>query len=335
MHSLLQLALLLCGGAAATSNYPTLELIAAAAVPMTSLNADAAFEGGTLLRTASGLHLFTTDITQGIVNTTLVYYHAIDSNSNFSFGRTLGTSTGLPGSPKGSLWAPMPAWDEGSNRWQLYYVMYYAFGPAHPQDPNWGGQIMRAVSSQAGADGIGGPYVDAGVVLQPDNSSQPWEGLTGTDSISPPFLLPDNSTWAAFYGSAGSMGQKNGLVTAPSLQGPFERVRPSSLVDFNNGTTENPVVTYLAPQRLYVAVFDSLKHDPQGKSQQFRGFGIAWSKDGLHWSEAAVVDVGGFGGRTPLRLLDEGNGIVSVYYTICPCGKPIPERVWRATFHLR
>ena len=45
-------------------------------------------------------------------------------------------------------------------------------------------------------------YTDIGVVLQPGPASQAWEGLQGTDSISPPFLLPDNTTWAAFYGSA-------------------------------------------------------------------------------------------------------------------------------------
>ena len=45
---------------------------------------------------------------------------------------------------------------------------------------------------------------------------------------------------------------------------------------------------------LYVAVFDTLKHDPppHGRSQQFRGFGVTWSRDGLSWSAADVVDVG-------------------------------------------
>ena len=59
------------------------------------------------------------------------------------------------------------------------------------------------------------------VVIKPDASSQPWEGLQGADSISPPFLLPDNTcrTFAAFYGSAGSLGQRNGLVTASELGG--------------------------------------------------------------------------------------------------------------------
>jgi hypothetical protein len=64
------------------------------------------------------------------------------------------------------------------------------------------------------------------------------------------------------------------------------------------------------------------------------GFGISWSRDGLKWSAADVVDVGKEGARTPLRLLPEPDGTVSVWYTICPCGRPVPERVWHATFRL-
>ena len=102
-------------------------------------------------------------------------------------------------------------------------------------------------------------------------------------------------------------------MTATSLGGQFVRRLPSALTDFNNGRSENPVVTYLegknleagqnlegtlerdgVGQGLYVAVFDTLKHDPppHGRSQQFRGFGITWSHDGLNWSSADVVDVG-------------------------------------------
>ena len=96
------------------------------------------------------------------------------------------------------------------------------------------------------------------------------------------------------------------------------------------------MVTFLEDLELYVAVFDTLKHDPppHGRSQQFRGFGITWSRDGLVWSPADVVDVGAQGARTPLRLLAEPDGTVTVYYTNCPCGQPVPERLWQATFRL-
>lgn len=106
--------------------------------------------------------------------------------------------------------------------------------------------------------------------------------------------------------------------------------------DVPTGRSENPIVTYLQTHGIYVAVFDTLKHDPppNGRSQQFRGFGITWSRDGMAWSDADVVDVGVQGARTPLRLLPEPDGTVSVYYTNCPCGKPVPERLWRASFKL-
>ena len=148
---------------------------------------------------------------------------------------------------------------------------------------------MHAVSTVAGIQGIGGPYRDVGVVLRPDADSQPWEGVQGTDSISPPFLLPDNKTFAAFYGSAGIWGQRNGLVTASQLGGQFTRWLPSAMVDFrtspqnhsnqkvpsnvSDARSENPVVTFLDRLGLYVAVFDTLKHDPppHARSQQFRG----------------------------------------------------------------
>eukprot|EP01052_Picozoa_sp_SAG31_P068637 SAG31_NODE_27441_length_426_cov_0.636086_1_plen_128_part_01 len=91
---------------------PRLELIRTAPAPMALPSATTAFEGGTLLRTTTGLHLFTTDVSHGIVNTSLVYYHAANTATNFSFVREVSCcSRGAAGGPRGSLWAPMPAWD--------------------------------------------------------------------------------------------------------------------------------------------------------------------------------------------------------------------------------
>lgn len=154
--------------------YPTLELIQTAPLPMELPTPDTAFEGGTLLRTRTGSHLFLTDITRGIVNTSLVYYYAPPGYAtNFSYVRDVACcSSGAAGDAKGSLWAPMPAWDPEKNQWQLFYVMYRAYGKGHEQDPNWDGSIMHAASTVPGPDGIGGPYTDQAVVLRPDNNSQ-------------------------------------------------------------------------------------------------------------------------------------------------------------------
>ena len=86
--------------------------------------------------------------------------------------------------------------------------------------------------------------------------------MQGTDSLSPPFLLPDNATWAAFYGSAQTqragtsphdLGWYNGLVTAGSLGGQWVRRLPTALVDLNGGFSENPIVCRLPEALVYRA----------------------------------------------------------------------------------
>ena len=318
---------------------PQLRLLASSQLGMDLPGGAASFEGGTLLRTDdSALHLFTTDTSHGL-NTSLVYYRAKPPRSKmFSFVRQLVCcSTGrADGLPRASLWAPMPAYDEQLGSWRLYYVSYRSVQPTNATSWftnasgwwfNYDGRIEGAVSIVPGRDGIGGPYKDTGVVLQPDVGSQPWEGLQGTDSLSPPFLLPDNKTWAAFYGSAQTqragvsphnLGWYNGLATAPSLGGQWVRRTPS-LVDFNSGFSENPIVSWLSPSAIslagggsrggiYIALFDDL-------NQQSRGFGMSWSDDGLDWARPAdIVNVSG-GARTPLASMTEEDGTVSVYYT--------------------
>ena len=130
-------------------------------------------------------------------------------------------------------------------------------------------------------------------------------------------MLPDNVTWAAFYGSAqtelvprpaGKGIWWNGLVTTRKLGTPFKRRQPSSLVDFNGGGSENPVVTFLPKANLYLAVFDDLFGEA-------KGFGISFSANGLDWSTpASVVAVPG-GARTPMATIVEPDGGLSIYYT--------------------
>lgn len=139
--------------------------------------------------------------------------------------------------------------------------------------------------------GIGGPYDDERVVLNPGSDSQSWEGLQGTDSLSPLYLPPDNKTWVAFYGSAQmehatvrphNMSWYNGLVTASRLGDPFVRRTPSSLVNFNQGFSENLIVSYLASCKAYIAVFDAL-------DAEANGVGVSWSSDGLNWDTPSSI----------------------------------------------
>jgi len=301
------------------------------------------FEGGTVIRTDTGLHLFTTDTTGGVVNTSLVYYHApcVDLTCPFVFVRQLVCcSEGPLSGHRASLWAPMPVFDAAEEVYRLFYVQYSSSIPASNASGwfyNYDGQIASATSSVKGAKGIGGPYVAAApaVVLSPGKDSQSWEGLQGTDSISPPFLLPDNMTWAAWYGSAQT--QKiprphgiwwNGLVTTSKLGQPFVRRLPSALVDLNGGGSENPVVAYLAKEKLYLALFDDLFREGEG-------FGMSYSVDGLTWATPAVnVSVPG-GARTPmaslLSLSDPSK--LSVFYTNYGVAGG-PEQIRHAEFQL-
>jgi hypothetical protein len=282
------------------------------------------------------LHLFTTDTTHGIVNTTLVYYRAASASASFEFVRlavccSSGDQSGRD--HRASLWAPMPSYDPKAQLWHLFYVQYSSTANnASGWYSNFDGQIAHAVSSVPGPAGIGGPYTNRGVVLKPDEHSQNWEGLQGTDSISPPFVLPDGRRWAAFYGSAETQipasHQRphiwwNGLAIAQSLGGKFVRVTPSSLVNFNGGGSENPVVTFIPKHKLYVAVFDDL-HD------EANGFGLSWSADGLTWATPAARVLVPGGTRTPMAsILEEDGETLSVYYTA-----GAPERIWHGRFRL-
>jgi hypothetical protein len=97
---------------------------------------------------------------------------------------------------KAAVWAPMPFYDEASKRWNMYYVAYRS----KPNDDggwyvNYDGRIIRAISQTPGPAGLKGPWKDAGIALEPDwepwkeKRSQPWEGLQGTDSMSPPYAV--------------------------------------------------------------------------------------------------------------------------------------------------
>src|ERR1035441_5153521 len=85
--------------------------------------------------------------------------------------------------PRASLWGPLPVWNEKTGRWELFYVGYRSQNQTEPQWLlGYEGRIWRAVSKKKGLSGIGGPYEDVGVILEPGPLSDPWEGLQGTDS---------------------------------------------------------------------------------------------------------------------------------------------------------
>jgi hypothetical protein len=207
----------------------------------------------------------------------------------------------------------MPIFERSQDRWDLFYVAYDTGGAT-------GGRIWRATSTIRGRGGIGGPYKDAGIILQPDAQSQAWEGAQGTDSF---FPYRVKGGWLAFYGShGGKPGWQVGLAEAPSLAGPWKRREDGNPLPIEPVFIENPVVTRIG--ELYVAVYDCDVANPPDFNYhtEAHSVGYATSADGIHWSNGGRIIVQPPGPanwssdiRTPLGLIDEGGGIFTLFYT--------------------
>jgi len=275
------------------------------------------FEGGRVVKVGRTYHLFTSEMIADPIWVKMRLAHwRSDDRLRWTRVSTLFESSGdFTGTdPRASFWSPLPVYDEGDGRWNLFYVAYHA-EPNTPQQfrMNEKGRIWRAVSQTAGIDGVGGPYRDVGVVMQPDSTSQPWEGLQGTDSF---FPFKAGSRWLALYGSANTESMpiqhwRVGLASAPAIGGPWTR-RVGPNLPIEPTFIENPIVEKL-PDGTFAAVYDATT-DPDA-------IGFTWSKDGSEWSAGQSLVVQPSKGkwapevRTPLGLVSEGDGTYTVFYT--------------------
>lgn len=283
------------------------------------------FEGGTVVKLDEVYHLFTAEIfgEPKVVKTRLGHW---TSNNGKIFSRegTLFESSGnFDGSDdRASLWSPMPVFNDSLNQWELFYVTYRS-APKLPGKfselnfrHNTHGKIVRAVSIQSGKQGIGGPYEDVGVILEPGEKSDWWEGIQGTDSFYP-FKIKNK--WLSFYGSWRSNNDWNnklwfgvGLVSSSTLEGPWERCSKYNPVLINPVFVENPIV-YPLNDSVFICVFDT-GFDPNS-------IGYSFSKDGYHWEkEQKIIFPEGdpvWRGevRTPLSFIPDGDGNFLIYYT--------------------
>ena len=241
-----------------------------------------------------------------------------------TLAKSSGDQTGID--LKAAIWSPMPFYDEKSERWHMYYVGYRS----NPDDGSgwcvlYDSRIIHAVSQTPGLEGLDGPWKDIGIALKPDwepwkeNGSQPWEGLQGVDSMSPPYKV--GNKWLAFYGSAQMQVEHKrnkdypqwgvGLAEAPTLTGPWKRCAEGNPMPFGN-FAENPIVTPL-PDGAYMLVCDAAS----------LGIGYAWSPDGLRWSHMETIEIpndkawwGNRVTRTPLGLVPESDGSYTVFFMI-------------------
>ena len=275
------------------------------------------FEGGRVLKIDGTYHLFTSEMVGDPhwVKMRLGHWSSQDRLVWKRVGTVAESSGDFTGKdPRAALWSPLPVFDPKESRWNLFYVAYQA-APDTTQQwlTNHEGRIWRAVSSVPGEEGIGGPYRDVGVILQRGNDSDSWEGLQGTDSFFP-YRVGD--AWYALYGSAHTeklpiSSWQVGLAKAVDIGGPWTRCTAMNPLKVENRFIENPIVSQMG-DGTYIAVYDT---------DAPNAIGYTLSDDGIHWSAGQHLVVQEGNGiwatevRTPLGLVDEGNGAFSLFYT--------------------
>ncbi|QYM78179.1 hypothetical protein K0B96_12810 [Horticoccus luteus] len=281
------------------------------------------FEGGSVIYESGVFHLFTAEMADDPfwAKMRLAHWSSPDG-ANWQRVGTLYETPGtmIPGDTRFSLWSPMPIFNAAEDRWNLFYIAYRpGFGAG--EGLHMDGRVWRAISQQPGRSGIGGPYRDDGIVLQPDADSQPWEGQQGTDSFYP---WPVGGKWRAFYGSHNHVPHTPwlvGLAEAPALAGPWRRcpgVNPSPIEPH---FIENPIVVSTAAG--FIAIYDNCLSDagtpylPDG-----RHVGYSVSTDSVHWPQGRSVAVQPEGPanwsddvRTPLCLVSTGDDHCTMIYT--------------------
>ena len=299
------------------------------------------FEGGRVVKVDGTYHMFPTerrgasdrDESYDRIKTTVGHWTSEDcihwkrqSTILTSSGRYSETGNDVQENDRrGSLWAAMPVFNEKESRWNLFYVAYTVHPTVHPNHLH--GRIWRAVSEEPGIKGIGGPYKDDKVILQPnDKNAQDWEGLQGIDSF---FPFETDSGWLAFYGSAFSSLYPDtaprwnvGLAQADNLAGPWYRCYNNPVTAIHEIFTENPIVHRMEDGN-YLLVMDG-GPDYIGLPNKI---GYSTSKDGYHWESARYIDVSEVLPktwdvmRTPLGLVPEGDNEFSLIFNAIKNGK--------------
>jgi hypothetical protein len=305
-----------------------------------ALDIQGGLEGGRLLKIDGEYHIFPTEragspgaeSSLDRVKTRIGHWTSKDA-VNWSRVATLYQSSGNytditsdhPASDRrAALWSFMPVYNEEEGRWNGFYVAY----TVHPTiAPNHSfGRIWRAASQTPGIGGVGGPYEDIEIVMEPGLESHAWEGRQGVDSFFP-YQVDD--TWYALYGGAFPFENDNriegtrgkwfvGLAESSKLAGPWLRMGKdvNPVTSIHPWFVENPIITQL-PEQTYIAMFDG---GPE-RLKLPNMFGYSLSADGVHWSEAAYfpirtkVKMWWHTMRTPLGLIPEDDNVYTIVFT--------------------
>ncbi|MDR2146333.1 MAG: hypothetical protein LBE91_07740 [Tannerella sp.] len=302
------------------------------------------FEGGSVVKINGVYHMFPTERAgeEGIskyydrVKTRVGHWTSTDAihwTRQSTILQSSGTYALVPednpmNDRRSALWSYMPVFSAENNRW---YGFYLAYTTDRNIEPNHSfGRIWRCESEVEGIEGIGGPYRDIGIVIEPGLDSQLWEGRQGVASFYP---YHTGNGWYAFISGAYPFETKSdypydggskkkawyvGLAKSDKLEGPWTRMGEdiNPVTSIHPRFVENPIVSRL-PNGLYIAIFDG---GPDYLNLPNK-MGYTLSKDGLHWSLARYIPFDTKVKRwwtvmrTPLCLILEGDNIYTIVYT--------------------
>ncbi len=223
-----------------------------------------------------------------------------------------------PSNPRSEVWVTGVEFNEMENAWNIFYVAYRAGDSTKNEitKNDYQGRIWRAKSVKTGLDGIAGPYADMGIILEPDQNSQDWEGEQAVAAFNP---YKVGELWYAFYDGHNHTPLGNwpvGMATSKSLSGPWERMPAEhNPVPISPIFNENLQVTELKNGG-FLAIFDSM-----GDQE----IAYSLSDDGINWQPEVRLkiqaldnlwaDDGDHSTRTPLGAIEELDGTFTVLYT--------------------
>lgn len=278
------------------------------------------FETGQVVKLGSVYHMFVNEMFDRPHRDLRISYWTSTDAVNWKRQSTVVNS--IPGrtptNTRSEVWLTSVIFNEAEGAWNIFYVAYRAGDSTKGEiaGNDYTGRIWRAKSVLKGRDGIAGPYADMGIVLQPDSTSQWWEGEQAVASFSP---YKAGNTWFALYDGHNHLprtGWPDGMAFAPHLNGPWTRMpegfNPLKIVD---SFAENHIVCRLKDGR-YLMVFDSLGDQEIGYST---------STDGVNWAHETRIKIqspgkiwalpGDHFTRTPLCAIEEDDGTFTVIYT--------------------
>ncbi len=278
------------------------------------------FETGQVVKINNVYHMFVNEMFERPHRDLRIAYWTSNDAINWKRHSTIVNS--IPGrtpfNPRSEVWVTGVVFNEEEDAWNIFYVAYRAGDSTKGEiaGNDYEGKIWRAKSVVKGRDGIAGPYADMGIMMEPDEYSQPWEGQQAVACFNP---YKVGSTWFSMYDGHYHTPRgpwPTGIAFAPKLTGPWirmpEGVNPIPVVDV---FMENEIVSRLKDGR-FMMVFDSF-------GDQEIGYSI--SNDGLNWSKEIRVKIqsaknlwaepGDHYTRTPLCAIEEEDGTFTVIYT--------------------